>query len=331
MRNYVKYPPLEWRKRDEYCIPQGPSFSSASSITVPIAGSLLRFKAPRHSPQDSLVRQARLLPGQDALIGQRLASYSNTRMANDHWGSVTPFVRSWAFWGPWMTGCKGELQMIVSVVGRRDGFEFPTISYFHPRAFETVFTTYLNDYYGHARWDQHCDHVPRYFGPADWQRHQHLAVFSGSCTIYRWAEGDIFVRGENGSKDRIYHQGVDVSARSSPSHLFFFPITEKHFVLIKFNQHLYSRDKDDDGKWAFDTSPVQQLQDDIFNSITLELSPEAKASYARIKAEHGNMQLSKDFAPLKWPTAARTPGETVPEGECGHEKLPAQQTPLLNS
>lgn len=252
-------------------------------------------------------------------------------MANKHWGGKGSFYRLWAFWGPWMTGCKAELEMSVSVIGRRAGFEFPNVSYFHPRTFETVFATFLDDYYGHHRWDERCDHEPRYIGPVDWQRHHHLPIFSGSCKVYYRGEGEVFVPGENGSQGRIYNQNIDVTARRSADHLFFFPITEKHFVLIKFNQHLYSRDKDDDGKWAFDTSPVQQLQDDIFNSITLELSPEAKASYARIKAEHGNMQLSKDFAPLKWPTAARTPGETVPDGKCRHHEPPEQQASLINS
>lgn len=222
--------------------------------------------------------------------------------------------------------------MSARIIGRKPEFDFPHISYFHPRAFEMVITTYLNDYYGHRLWDSRCPHIPDYIGPVDWQRHQHLPVFSASCKIYNWADGDVFVPGENGSTSRIYHKNVDVTARRYPDELFFFPVTEKHFVLIQFNQHHYSRDEDDDGKFAFDTSPIQKLQDDIFNSITLELSPDAKASYERVKAEHRNMQLSKEFAPLKWPTAARTLGEAAPEGKCHHEEPQLQQqTRLLNS
>ena len=221
--------------------------------------------------------------------------------------------------------------MSVVVIGRHDTCEFPNTSYFHPRAFETVFSSFLDDYYGHHRWDERCDHEPRYIGPVDWQRHQHLPVFSGSCKVYYRGEGEVFVPGKNGSAGRIYHRDIDVTARRSADHLFFFPITEKHFVLIQFNQHLYSRDEDHHGKWAFDTSPVQQLQDNIFNSITLELSPKTKASYERIKAEHRNMQLSRDFAPLKWPTAARTPGETVPEGKCHHDSKLEYSQPALRS
>lgn len=312
MRNYFKYPRLEWRKRHEYCKPRGPSFSGAQRIEIPIAGSYLRFRAPRHSPRDAIVEEVRCIRGRDVLEGQDVSGYGYRAMANDHWGCLLPFSRYWSFWGPWMTGCKAELIMSITVVGRREDHQFPNISYFNPRAFESVFATYLNDYYGHRRWDVDRVH-PRYFGPADWRSHSHLSVFSGSCKIYRWAKGDVFLPGKDGEAGRILHLGKDVTQTAFPDRLFFFPITEKHFLLITFVQHLQSWDQQDADKPAFDISPVQELQDAIFNSIALELSPQAQASYDKIKAEHRNMQLSKQFAPLRWPTEAPTPGDTPPE------------------
>jgi hypothetical protein len=280
MRNYFKYPPLEWRKRKEYCVPQGPSFARAPWTTLHLAGNRLRFKAPRHSPKFSSVEQARVLPGHDVLADSNLRHFNSTNMPNDHWGFATPLSRKWAFWGPWMTGCKAELLMAIAVLGRQPEHAFD-LSFFHPRAFEMVLVQYLNDRYGHEHWDVQT-HVPRWHGPVDWQRHNHLPVFSASC--------------------KIYNQGPDpdiTNNLSYPDHLFLFPITDQHFVRITFVQHLYSRD--DRHKLTFDTTPVQALQDAILNSISLELSPISQASYNKVKAEVGDMQLTPTFAPLKWP------------------------------
>ena len=122
--------------------------------------------------------------------------------------------------------------------------------------------------------------MPRYHGPVDWLRHNHFPVPSASF--------------------KIYNQGEDASDLGFPDQLFVFPVTDKHFVEVCFVQEYLSRDEE--GKVAFDTSPIQELQDNIFNSITLELGPETRARVDQIKAEVGNMQLCKEFAPLKWPT-----------------------------
>lgn len=288
MRNYLKYPPLQWRKRKEYCVPQGPSFTWASSTTLHIAGNMLHLKAPRHSPHFSSVEQTRVLPGHDILDDSRLSHFSPVAMPNDHWGYAVPLSRTWAFWGPWMTGCKAELLMAITVIGRQPEHAFRDLSFFHPRAFEMVLVQYLNDSYGHSSWGEEGSEalIPRWHGPVDWQRYNHLPVFSASCKIYN-----------QGPSPHI------TDNLSYPDHLFFFPITDRHFVRVTFRQHLYSRDEQ--GKIAFDATPVQALQDAIFNSISLELSPESQASYNRVKAEVGDMQLTPTFAPLKWPIRSK--------------------------
>lgn len=304
MFDFIKYPHLEWRKRHEYCVPKGPSFRWAPWVTIPIAGSRLRLKAPRHSPRRSGVEQWRLLPGRDLLDDPRLNHMATGYMANDHWGNAPALSRRFAFWGPWMSGCKAQMTMSVCAWGRQKGHEFADISFFHPKAFEMVLVQYLNDRYGHKHWNVHT-HIPRWHGPADWQRHNHLPVFAGSC--------------------KIYSQGPDpdiTNNLSFPEHLFFFPITDQHFVEITFVQHLYSRDKN--GDIAFDTAPIQALQDAIVNSISLELSPAAQASYDRIKKEVRNMQLPKEFAPLKWPidpAASQPPVSDSANTATGQDRL----------
>ncbi len=209
-------------------------------------------------------------------------------MANDCWGSIGLLGRMWAFYGPWMTGCKGELSLSMSVIGRFEDFAFDKISFFNPKAFEAVLVRYLNDRYGHKNWEDDMAHIPRYYGPIDWQSHTHLPVPSASFKIYR--------------------RGEDVGDLALPDWLFVFPITEKYFVEVCFAQEFYSWDEK--GDVAFDTGPLQELQDKIFNSITLELGPETQAKVDQIQAEVGNMQLCKEFAPLKWPTNIYPPEPT---------------------
>jgi hypothetical protein len=295
MLNYIKHLPLHSQtfRRDIDCTPRGPGLPRRPNVKIPIAGSLLRLKAPRHSPRRRTVQQSRLLPGTDLLNDRRLSRYgSEGVMANDHWGTLSGLYRSFAFWGPWLSGCKGELRLSISVVGRQPGHEFSDLSFFHPKAFELVLVQFLNDRYGHRDLERAggSRETAYWHGPMDWQRHRHLPVFSASFNIYG--------RGSD-------HPGKTGEARiniggSPPDHLFVFPITDQHFVQVYFKQHIYS--KDELRRPLFDTRPIQALQDAIFSSITLELSPEAQASYDKVKAQYRNMQLSKEFAPLRWPT-----------------------------
>lgn len=294
MWNPIKYPHLEWFKRDLHCVPKGPSFKWAPWKTLPLVGCRLRLKVPRHSPADSPVKQYDLPFGEDP-VGQSMATYPRMAMANDHWGYWSVLSRFYAFWGPWMSGCKAELSFAISVIGRLKEFEFSKISFFHPRAFESVLTQYLNNLYGHRRWGStKTDSRPRRAGPFDWKPHYHLPVFGASC--------------------KIYNTGMDGKTRQiNPECLFFFPISDQHFVRVRFKRDLY--DRDNKGKPTYDASPVRALQEAIFSSMSLELSPEAQASYDRVKAQCPDMRLTEDFAPLDWPTEAVTPGEVYePEG-----------------
>ena len=292
MRNLLKYPPLEWRRRDQHCIPQGPSFSGCSASTLTLAGSCLHLRAPRHSPLRRSVKQTRILPGHDVLIDPQLNRYGRGVMANSHWGINCLLSRLWAFYGPWMTGCKGELIFSVSVIGRFNEYRFENLSFLNPKAFEMVLLRYLNERYGHHNWGNEHSHIPRFRGPIDWQRHSHLPVPSASFKVSR---------------------GYDPKKLVRPEHIFVFPITDEHFVEICFEQDIYSFDSE--YRPAFDVSPMEELQDAIFNSISLVLGPETQAKTEKVKAEVGNMQLSKEFAPLKWPTNIHPPepSEEMPE------------------
>ena len=297
MRNILKYPPLEWRKQRQYCVPSGPNFAWAPTVKLSVGGSRLCFRAPRHAPRRRGVAQTRHPSGLDVLqdpYNHGMPAHSPGLMANDHWGSRSGISRRWAFWGPWMTGGKAELAFSVSVMGRTPGHEFSELSLFHPKAFGTVLAQYLDDRYGHENQEMGggSRQTAYWHGPVNWKQREHLPVFSASFNIFR-RESDMPGKTE-AERLRLGH---------TPRHLFVFPITDQHFAHVVFEHHWYSTD--DDGAPLFDPSPVQALQEAIIDSFTLELSSEAQASYDKVKSQHRDMQLSKDFAPLKWPTQTR--------------------------
>lgn len=80
MWNPIKYPHLEWFQRDNHCISKGPSFKWAPWKTLPLMGSRLHLKVPRHSPLRSAVKQYDLPFGKDP-VGQSMGSYSKMAMA----------------------------------------------------------------------------------------------------------------------------------------------------------------------------------------------------------------------------------------------------------
>ncbi|GAB2524282.1 hypothetical protein [Microbulbifer agarilyticus] len=200
-------------------------------------------------------------------------------MANDHWEATTLVGRLWAFYGPWMSGCKGELVLSVSVVGRSSKYRMGAISLFNPNAFELVLMKYLNERYGHHNWEGELSHLPRFQGPIDWQAHTHFPVPSASYQISR---------------------GTDLKRVVRPKYIFVFPVTNEHFVEVCFEREIYSFDLAH--KPTFDLAPIIELQDAILRSFSLELGPEAQADVDQVKAEIGSLQMCNDFAPLRWPT-----------------------------
>lgn len=273
MWDSFKYLPLDWRKRDNDCTPLGPRMSFARSVSFIIGGSRLTFLAPKHSPHRRQNSSTEPNKYKHEELSGGLQRYAKDLMANDFWRSRTIFRREWAFWGPWMTGAKAQLAMAVTIVGRDENHEYANASFFHPRVFESVVADFLNARYGHSNVD---DALP-YRGPLNWKPLRKLSVFGARCTICKV-----------GSTNNLI----------APLDLLLFPITDKHFIKITFDPRIYSKDRS--GPF-FDTSPIDDLQKAIINTIKLELGPEAQAEWNRVSADCPDMSLTEHFAPLKWP------------------------------
>lgn len=274
MWDFIKYLPLECRRRHNYCTPAGPSISKVEKVKCNAGGNHLRFMAPPHSPT-SRVGYTEIRPYSDRdELAELLHRYSDDVMSNRYWEFRTVFSRCWAFWGPWMTGAKAQLFMSVSVVGRNEEHEYQGASFLHPSVFENVLVDYLNARYGHKGIDVGS---PRR-GPLDWKPFNEMPVPAVSFKV------------------------VEVSSDGravDPENLIFIPVTPKHFLRICFTRKAYSLDES--GEPYFDTSPVDSLQESIVNSIQLELGPETQAEWNRVAADCPEMSLTERFAPLKWP------------------------------
>lgn len=280
MKKVFKYAPIEWRKRDEFCVPGSPLSSIASRERILFGGSRLSLLAPGHRPKCSSVKARKVSDKYDVLKEKPSGLRVDLNMPNEYWGVVSLLSRAWAFYGPWMTGCKGELFFSVALVERFEKYSFNFSSFLNPQAFEAVLVNYLNDRYGYENWGGGLSHIPRHHGPVNWQRHDDFPV---PCASFK-----------------IYNRGEDPSVLELPDNLLIFPVSDRHFVEVCFVQEYYSRGGK--GEVAFDISPMQELQNKVLNSIALELSPETQTKVDKIKSEVGSLKMCKDFAPLKWPT-----------------------------
>ena len=184
------------------------------------------------------------------------------RGATENWKYSTLLHRNWDYRIEWFGGGAGSLSISAYVLTRKEGEEFKDSSFFYPGAFEAAIANYLNTIHGVHK----TGTVFSAQAPLNWQHHHHLPVFS--CSFELWKRGHL---------NNIYY---------------FFPLTDQHLMAFCF------------GFYVVDNDPVAQAKElvsQIINSVQLELSTESQAQLDRVKQEMGELKLSEEFAPLKWP------------------------------
>jgi len=180
----------------------------------------------------------------------------------ENWKASTLLFRKLDYRCEWFGGRSGGVSISLSVLARVEGKEFKDSSFFYPGAFESAIANFLNTFYGVQK-------PGRAFtrrAPVNWQVQHHLPVFS--CTFELWQRNLL---------SRIY---------------FFFPLTDRHLGCISFDFTV-----SDEGPVA----QAKELVSQIINSVQLELSPESQAQLDQAKQAMGELKLTEDFAPLKWP------------------------------
>lgn len=188
--------------------------------------------------------------------------FRTLRGATQNWEHSILLYRSWDYRIEWFGGDSGGLGIDVSVLRRKEETAFESGSFFYPAAFESAIANFMNTSYG----IQKKGTAFTAKAPVNWQARNHLPVFS--CSFELWKR-DLL--------NEIY---------------FIFPLTNQHLCAISFNFSVVDQEP---------VSQARELVSQIINSVQLELSPDSQAQLDRVKQEIGELKLSEEFAPLKWP------------------------------
>ncbi|WP_347332539.1 hypothetical protein [Marinimicrobium locisalis] len=277
---------LKLREPKQLVVPKGPSFRWARTISSDLDGTLISFKAPRHSPRRAnhlpTFPQRRYRSGSQSGGSMPFRSMYNEQKAEkgvkDHFDKLEFFYHAWAFNGPWFSGTVAELGMSFDFI---KAINFPkSMSLFHPRAMEQVIGENLTFMYSYHL-DSTRDYVQEFDAPVNWQPLHHLPV----------------------NAVRMEAVPRNFSAHKTRNQLVFFPISDNVMAKLFFRpSRILGLPRSELDK-RVSVAPMYELMDNIINSIQLELSPEARAQQARALDGLENTELVKDYPLLKWDNA----------------------------
>lgn len=280
MRNFIKYSPLKFRKHEGLCIPRGPSFASAKTVKANLLGNILQFRAPRHAPVSTeSIEEIKIVSSVYDLDGY---SEQHDSMPSQSWESSAIFHRSWAFYGPWFTGHMGTA--ICHIEGISLSQPNDQLNFLHPRAFETAVLGYTTACWGHDLYDKG---TPHYQAPIDWQPLNQLPVSAVSFLM-------------ESTKVATYRRRYA-----------FFPVSHDKIICFTFpyRQHCSGYQAELDKKIS--PEPMQELIDNIINSIQLTLSPETQEAVDEVKKTCPDLSVCPSCTPLKWPAHVDKDGITI--------------------
>ena len=274
MVSWLKYNRLEFRKRSDIpCTPKGPNFKRATYYRCQLAGNDFVIGLPRYNPKrhGKVLGRSRLSYNYNYLPNKKFREYENP---DQNWRYCSVVTSAWAFMGSWFSGVKAEVNMGLCVLEPVEINEHA--SFFHPRAFEAGVANYLNSS-AHAHDKIPLSDTPRWTAPVNWQVLDHLTVpmvkFDELPPSYE---------------------------KTAPERCFFFPLGDRYLGALFFGIHKYFSGSAEKEAHLIDDKPMDELIDNIINSIQLTLSPEAQAQYDRVKAECPDMRVTEDFPPLDW-------------------------------
>ena len=212
-------------------------------------------------------------------------SFSGTVSEGGRWGYSTFLLRQWYFLSPWFGGVQIPVRMNATVITAPQEKKFETISFFHPRAFESALAEYLDSRYG----TQKLNRGPEYRGPINWQ----------PVTLNKYISGV-----------RFDVESVTATDDSEQKHqLFAFPIAKQQFVVFTFPMH-NGRSPTSEIR---NSSEIEKMVEATFASIQLELGPQTIADCETVKATCPDMSLTPEFGLLKWPIKIEDVGKALPE------------------
>lgn len=287
MLDILKYSPLEFRKHQGQCTPQGPSFERTRLAKVLLPGGTLQFRAPHHAPKREFrTEQISLVPGRsyDLSCAKRC---SDLWMPSRSWKFESICSRSWAFYGPWFTGYKGVVDFSMELLGTSRGN--PDINFLYPAALETAVQGYITAYSGHEVYDERKQ-TPYLRAPVEWTPITTLPVPAVQFNV------------------------EEITAYSRHIRYVIFPVAQDTLVALYFAYGQASA-----GDWAekdakINPAPFRQLVENIIASIRFTPSVERQREIDEAKAAcHGEYTVSRHCQPFRWPADVDKDGLTLLE------------------
>ncbi|MCX2778453.1 hypothetical protein OQJ46_13085 [Microbulbifer thermotolerans] len=279
MRNYIKYPPFEWREHKGQCIPRGPSFRWAREVTIRLTNCTLALRLPRHAPEpggDS--GEWRILPRIYELEGR---NHNDRRMPSQSWRYEGIVARNWAFYGPWFTGCMGKVHF--SLVGLRLSEPNPQINFLHPKALETAALSYITASWGHEVYGS----KPYYQAPLNWTPLHELPVPTLCFDMKRVIQAGVRYR------------------------FIFFPVGRDKLIKISFSCYQYATGTQEEIDARISPEPMLELVENILGSLQVSLSPELQREVDAVREAYPDAAVSPDCPPLDWPAHVDRDGLTI--------------------
>lgn len=220
-------------------------------------------------------------------------SFIGTVGDGGRWRYSIFLMREWYFLSPWFGGVQIAVRMNATVITAPQEKKFETISFFHPRAFESALAEYLDSRFG----TQKNERKPQFRGPANWQ----------PITLNKYITGVRFDVEEVISTPEIQQK----------DQLFAFPITKNQFIVFTFIDH---NGRSPTSK-VRNSSEIEKMVEATFASIELELGPQTLADCDAVKATCPDMSLTPAFGLLKWPIQIEDVGKAQPLPEQDHVPL----------
>lgn len=253
------------------CCLIGPSIKQARSFFFHVDNTKISLRLPRH--RCSLAYPTSRDPKKNYQIENYVLS--NTMPSKDGWGSLVCISKAWDFYGPLLTGRAGTVTMTVTINSPQE--VETNFSFFHPRAFEQSIADYLKFCYGEEVYPT----GQKWLAPSHWKpltkRESIFAQFQAVTRV----------------KANFYDLYLVTPISDTRLLMINFSLNWDNVAIDNLNTGLPTNSN-------HDISNMQQLCEDIMNSLEVQLSDKALAQQREALTGLEDTSLVTEYPPLKW-------------------------------
>ncbi|WLQ17095.1 hypothetical protein O5O45_14335 [Hahella aquimaris] len=243
---------LKLRPLREPCVPVAPDFSIAKALEISFSGSVLRAMMLDHSPATAYEEHIEPKESYDLFNNSQ---YKHAE--SEGFDYIQVLMRSNKFRGPLFTGYVAQLHTTILLIkhkATRSDF-----SLFNPHDFEgAILSTLTAEYGNEILLGRNC-----YDAPVNWEVIERLPV---PCVAYEVLSGP----NRGGWRSKYIA----------------FPIRHEFYIEISFHFEQSAVGKLSEQDKLVNPKPLYELAKNIIDSVSLELSPEAKREFEEARTSN---------------------------------------------